>query len=485
MSKSRIEDTARSFLAGNMSRRAFIARMSRLGVGAAASAGVLSAVANRAWAQDFNWRKHAGKTIKVLLPKHPYATYLTQILPAFTELTGIRVEHDTLPEGPFFEKKTSELNTRSATYDAFMDGIMFAWGELLAGQIADLNEFIGDPGATSPAYNWEGILPNMRASCAWSGIPGDRLGGPGSRQMLVPLGWEGYCVSYNREIFDAAGVTPPENLPAMRETSAKIKRDVGGSVHGISVRGAANWGTIHPGYLSGFTSYGGQDFRAENGKIRASMNSPQGKKFTQLWIDMVRESGPPKWTEYIWYEVGQDLGAGVAGMIFDADILGFFQNTDENNPAAGKIAFAPFAANPAANGNPKSNLWVWSLGMNNYSANKEAAWFWIQYNTMPQQLLAGVRDNGSLIDPVRGSIWNDAGFIKRLQDDYPGYLNQYEKTVGECQVYFTAHPLFAQSADKWSRKLHEIYARQVTADEGLDQLAEEINADLNRAGYLL
>jgi len=205
MSKSRIEDTARSFLAGNMSRRAFIARMSRLGVGAAASAGVLSAVANRAWAQDFNWRKHAGKTIKVLLPKHPYATYLTQILPAFTELTGIRVEHDTLPEGPFFEKKTSELNTRSATYDAFMDGIMFAWGELLAGQIADLNEFIGDPGATSPAYNWEGILPNMRASCAWSGIPGDRLGGPGSRQMLVPLGWEGYCVSYNREIFDAAG----------------------------------------------------------------------------------------------------------------------------------------------------------------------------------------------------------------------------------------------------------------------------------------
>ncbi|MDD9858097.1 MAG: ABC transporter substrate-binding protein, partial [Gammaproteobacteria bacterium] len=117
MNKSKIEDLARCALAGKMSRRSFLTRMSRLGIGAAAAGGVLSSVANRAMAQDFNWRKHEGKTIKVLLPKHPYATYLTRIIPAFTELTGIRVEHDTLPEGPFFEKKTSELNTRSATYD--------------------------------------------------------------------------------------------------------------------------------------------------------------------------------------------------------------------------------------------------------------------------------------------------------------------------------------------------------------------------------
>ena len=485
MSAKKTRDIARSFLAGQMSRRQFLSRMSRLGLGTAAAGGVLSSIANTAMAADFDWKKHKGSTIKVLLPKHPYANQLVANIPAFTELTGIKVETDTLPEGPFFEKKTSELSTRSSTYDAFMDGIMFAWGELLAGQIADLNEFINDPNVTSPAYNWEGILPNMRASCAWSGVPGDPLGGRDSKQMLVPLGWEGYCVSYNREIFDKAGVTPPTNLPDMREKSAKIKRDVGGSVHGISVRGAANWGTIHPGYLSGFTSYGGEDFTAKGGKIRASMNSPEGKKFTQEWIDMVRESGPPKWTEYIWYEVGQDLGAGVAGMIFDADILGFFQNTDQNNPAAGKIAFAPFAANPAAKGNPLSNLWVWSLGMNNYSRQKEQAWFWMQYNTMPEQLLQGVRGSGELINPVRGATWEDSGFTRRLESDYPGYLAQYKKTVDECRVYFTAHPLFAQSADKWARKLHEIYAQQVTADEGLDQLAEVINNDLKRAGYLL
>ena len=484
MHDQKANDLARSFLTGKIARRDFLRRIGRLGIGAAAAGGILTAAANRAMAADFDWKKHSGETIKLLLPKHPYADHLIKGLAGFTELTGIQVKTDVLPEGPFFEKKTSELNSRSSSYDAFMDGIMFAWGELLAGQIADLNEFLNDPELTSPSYDWEGMLPNMRASCAWSGVPGDELGGPGSKQMLIPLGWEGNCVSYNREIFDKVGVEPPKNLPEMREVAAKIKRDAGGP-YGLSVRGAANWGTIHPGYLSGFTSYNARDYRAGGGQIRATMNSPQSKEFTELWMNTVRESGPPNWTEYFWYNVGQDLGAGACGMIFDADILGFFQNGDPNNAARGKIAFAPFAANPAKNGVPDSNLWVWSLGMNNYSRKKEAAWLWMQYSTSPQRLLDGALNGNNIINPSRGAIWEDEDFIRRMNADYPGYLEQYEALVKNCRLYFTAHPLFAQSADKWARKLHEIHAGNIAAAAALDELADELDGDLDRAGYLL
>ena len=484
MSKRKSKDLAKAMFQGDISRRDFFARMGKLGIAGGATVTAYDLFANRAMAADFDWRKYSGETIKLLLPKHPYADHLVKGLPGFTALTGINVETDTLPEGPFFEKKSSELNSRSSTYDAFMDGIMFAWGELLAGQLADLNEFIGDADLTSPTYDWEGMLPNMRASCSWSGVPGDSLGGPGSKQMLIPLGWEGNCVSYNREIFDKVGVEPPRNLAEMREVSAKINRDAGGP-YGLSVRGAANWGTIHPGYLSGFTSFDARDYQAQDGKIRATMNSNQGKQFTEQWVDIVRESGPPKWTEYFWYNVGQDLGAGACGMIFDADILGFFQNGDPENPARGKIAFAPFAANPAKNGAPDSNLWVWSLGMNNYSRKKEAAWLWMQYSTSPERLLDGAVRGNNVINPSRTSIWRDSDFISRLEADYPGYLEQYRALVDNCRLYFTAHPLFAQSADKWARKLHEIHANSVPAGEALDQLAEELNNDLDRAGYLL
>jgi ferredoxin len=58
--------------------------------------------------------------------------------------------------------------------------------------------------------------------------------------------------------------------------------------------------------------------RRPNGKLVPRMNSPEAKEFTRLWIDMIQRAGPRNWTTYTWYEVGNDLGAGASGMIFDS-----------------------------------------------------------------------------------------------------------------------------------------------------------------------
>ena len=56
------------------------------------------------------------------------------------------------------------------------------------------------------------------------------------------------------------------------------------------------------------------------------MNSECAVKFTEQWVDMVKSAGPQAWTTYTWYQAGSDFGAGKAAMLFDADILGYFQN---------------------------------------------------------------------------------------------------------------------------------------------------------------
>ena len=91
------------------------------------------------------------------------------------------------------------------------------------------------------------------------------------------------------------------------------------------------------------------------------MNSPQCKAFTKLWVEMIQKAGPKNWTNYTWYEVGNDLGAGASAMIFDADILGFFQQ--EGTKEAGNIGYQAFAANPDKK-EPTPNVWIWSLAMN-------------------------------------------------------------------------------------------------------------------------
>ena len=86
---------------------------------------------------------------------------------------------------------------------------------------------------------------------------------------------------------------------------------------------------------------------------------------------MIQKAGPKNWTNYTWYEVGNDLGAGASAMIFDADILGFFQQ--KGTKEAGNIGYEGFAANPDKK-EPTPNVWIWSLAINAASNNKPAAW---------------------------------------------------------------------------------------------------------------
>ena len=92
---------------------------------------------------------------------------------------------------------------------------------------------------------------------------------------------------------------------------------------------------------------------------------------------MIQESGPKNWSTYTWYQVGTDLGAGASGMIFDADILGYFMNGGDNKEK-GHLGYAAFAANPAAKA-PTPNVWIWSLAMSNFSKQKDAAWYFMQW----------------------------------------------------------------------------------------------------------
>ena len=385
--------------------------------------------------------------------------------------------YDIFPEDVYFDKVTAALSSRSSEYDAFMTGAYQTWRYGPAKWAVDLNEYINDPAKTGPGFDWQGVLPGLRASTAWSGRTGDALGGPGAHQWCLPWGFEANNVSYNQRIFDKVGVTMPKNLPEMAETAAKITRDAGGP-YGVGVRGSRSWATIHPGFLSGYTNYGAKDFTFEGGKLKAAMNSPQAKKFTALWVKMIQDSGPKNWSTYTWYQVGQDLGAGASGMIFDADILGYFMD-GPSMKEHGNLAFAAFAANPEATA-PTANVWIWSLAMSNFSKKKDAAWMFMQWACGTDHLMFGARKK-DMVNPIRQAIWDDPEFQQRMAQ-YPGYLEQYKATAPKAQIYFTPQPLFFDVTTDWAAALQRMVAKEVPVDEGLDKLAEDLDGKLKKNG---
>ncbi|HIC80312.1 MAG TPA: extracellular solute-binding protein [Kiloniellaceae bacterium] len=473
------KDLIDAFRRGQMSRRSLIRALGALGVSAGTAGVLVNMVSTQAMAADFDWKKHAGTGVKLLLNKHPYTDAMIANLDNFKALTGMEVAYDIFPEDVYFDKVTAALSSRSSEYDAFMTGAYMTWTYGPAGWIPDLNEWIQDSDKTSPTYNWEDMLEGVRKSCAWNGRPGGELGSDDAKQWCIPWGYEQNNLAYNAGMLQQIGASVPTNMSELIEVAAKATKDIDG-VYGIGVRGSRSWATIHPGFLSAYANFGEQDLNLSgDGMLSAAMNTAGSKAFHADWVRMIQESGAADWSSHTWYQVGTDLGAGKSAMIFDADILGYFMNGGDN-AMAGKLAYAPFAANPAASA-PTPNIWIWSLSMSNFSSKKDAAWYFMQWASGPEHGLFGATQM-DFVNPVRESVWADSGFRERLDKSYPGYVAMHDVSAPGASIKFTAQPLFFDLTTEWASSLQKMVAKELPVDEGLDQLAESVNRQLKDAG---
>ena len=469
-----------AFVKGKVSRRGLIRGLGAMGVTAATAGVLVNAAATRALAQNgFDWKKYSGTTVKLLLNKHPYTDAMIANLENFKKLTGMDVKYDVFPEDVYFDKVTAALSSGSSEYDAFMSGAYMTWTYGPAGWIEDLNQWIKDSEKTNPDYNWEDMLEGVRKSCAWNGQPGGELGSADAKQWCLPWGYEQNNLSYNKGMFDKAGLTVPKNLDELLTTAVKAKES-GVAQYGIGVRGSRSWATIHPGFLSGYANFGQKDLNVSaDGKLSAAMNTDVSKDFHKKWVKMIQDAGAPDWSTHTWYQVGTDLGAGKSVMIFDADILGYFMNGGDN-AEAGELAYAPFTANPAASA-PTPNIWIWALAMSSFSKQKDAAWYFLQWASGPEHGLFGATKM-DFVNPVRQSVWANDTFRERLNKSYPGYVEMHDISAPGAKIHFTAQPLFFDLTTEWAATLQKMVANEVPVDEGLDQLAESVDEQLKDAG---
>lgn len=468
-----------AFIRGTISRRGLIKSLGSMGVSAATAGVLVNLAATRALAADFDWMKHKGTTVKLLLNKHPYTDAMIANLDNFKALTGMDVKYDVFPEDVYFDKVTAALSSGSTEYDAFMTGAYMTWTYGPAGWCEDLNAWIKDPEKTNPMYAFDDFLPGVIKSCSWNGVPGGALGSDDAKQWCIPLAYEQNNLTYNKRIFDANKIAVPTNLDELVATAAQAKAVMNGG-YGIGVRGSRSWATIHPGFLSGYANFDQKDLNiGADGKLTAAMNTDVSKAFHKSWVQMIQDSGAPDWSTHTWYQVGTDVGAGKSAMMFDADILGYFMN-GAGNAEAGNLAFAAFKANPAAPA-PTPNIWIWSMAMSSYSANKDATWYFLQWVTGPEHDLFGAQKM-DLVNPARASVWADGAFRDKLSKSYSGYVEMHDASAPGASIKFTPQPLFFDLTTEWAATLQKMVAKEVPVDEGLDMLAESVNGQLSEAG---
>ena len=420
----------------------------------------------------FDWRKASGQKIKVLQTPHTYQRSFEPILKDFTELTGVEVETDLVPEGDYFGQLTVELQDGSGEHDAFMIGAYFLWQYGPRRWLEDLRPWLESSSTTSTEFDFTDIFEGLRTATAWDFQVGSPLGTGG--QWAIPWGFETNVIAYDKALFDARGIRPAETFDDLIQLAADLT-DRGAGRYGISFRGSQSWATVHPGFMTQFSRSGARDYETAGGRLTARMNSPEAVDFTRKWVHLAQAGGPLAWPTYEYPDCARDLGAGSAAMVYDADAVTYALNKPGASARAGQLAWHP---GPAGPGGHSTNLWTWAYAMNAASKRKLAAWLFIQWATGKEALSAAIR-GGAFADPVRKSVFD--GAFKQTLGGFPGYLETFETVLPQTKIQFTPHTSFFETTEDWALALRDIYDGH-DAQTRLDALARTSTAKVAAGG---
>lgn len=347
--------------------------------------------AGHALAQDFNWKKHQGKTVTFLANNNPVANALLKHKGEFEAQTGMTLKVDSYQEQQMRQRLVTVMNSRSDEVDIFMslpsrEGMQFA----KAGWYADLSGFVKS--ASAKDYDFTDLSAGMLKDATYD------------KQLTgIPLNVEGPVLYYRKDLFQKCGVAVPKKLEELEAVAAKLKSCEPGVTPFVS-RGLK---PALPFTYSVFLHNAGGQYMKDG---KSQLCSKEGQASLGLYAKLLKDYGPPGVVNYSFYQISSLYREGKAAMAFESS------NELRNVMDGGaRLKDTGVAVLPAGAGGSHPTVIGWTMSVSAHSKNKEAAWYFVQWATSPamQQKLAldGVA-------PPRASVAKAAGY-KQWMDEQP------------------------------------------------------------------
>jgi len=379
---------------------------------------VLATVTQGVSAQDFNWKKHQGKTITFLSNNNPVASAMLKHKAEFEQLTGIALKVDTYQEQQMRQRMVTVMNSRSDEVDLFMslpsrEGLQFA----KAGWYADLTDLVKRSSAND--YDFADLSPGLVKDATYN-----------NQLFGIPLNIEGPVVYYRKDIFQKCGVAFPKSLTELESVAAKLK-SCDPAVTPFVSRGLK---PALPFTYSVFLHNMGGQYMKER---KSQLCSKEGQASLGLYARMLKDYGPPGVVNYSFYQISSLYREGKAAMAFESS-----NELRSVMDGGARLKDTGVALLPAGSGGSHPTVIGWTMSVSTYSKNKEAAWYYIQWATSramqeklaldgiapPRTSVANGKDYKTWMDqePVRRD-WvaavNDAGRTGTAEVGYPIVAN--------------------------------------------------------------
>jgi sorbitol/mannitol transport system substrate-binding protein len=408
-------------------------------------------------------------TINVLMVNNPQMVDLQQLTAKnFTAETGINVNFTVLPENDVRDKISQEFSSQAGQYDVATLSNFEIPIYARSKWIAPLDEFV----AADPQFDQSDVLAPLTAS----------LSGDDGKLYGEPFYGESSFLMYRKDVLDAAGIQMPAKptWPQVADIAAKVDGAQPGMA-GVCLRGQPGWGQLFAPLTTVVNTFGGTWFTKD---WQAEVDSPEFRKATQFYVDLVRAHGEVGAPQAGFTECLNNLEQGNAAMWYDATSAAGSLEA-EGSPVRGKIGYV---AAPVVETQSSGWLYAWAWSIQQASAKKDAAWKFISWASSRQyEELVGSQLGWSRVPAgKRTSTYSNPNYlaeasafaqptlaaIESADPNNPGV--QPRPAPG---IQFVDIPEFPDLATQVSQDVSSAIAGRMTVDEALQrgqQLADDV-----------
>jgi multiple sugar transport system substrate-binding protein len=404
-------------------------------------------------APAFNWKKHAGTSIKVFVADSGQVKFIKPKLADFEALTGITVEFESADATSYRKSLPVQLTAQSGDFDVAatfpeVDGLQFSAN----GWYEPLDEYINDPKLTNPNFDFGDFPEGTQRAMKVQG-------------KTVTILWEVQTdlLYYRKDILQEHGLEVPKTFDDWLKVAEVVHKPTE-EFYAVALRGAGYQMTTP--FSAFLFAYCGQWVDA-NGK--AAINSKEALDAFEMYGKLGGKFGPPGIVSFDWQVPMQQFIQGRVATFLDINVFVPTIEDKEKSRVAGKTGYALVPEGPCGRA-PFVGGWGWTI--NPFSKKKEAAWYFIQWATSKElnleMKLAGWPS-------PRASAWNSPEF--KAKDPTPEFTKVVLESLSIAKAQM--NPPVAPGVE--AREIVGVVGNRAlegASREELQKLADEQNAKL-------
>lgn len=405
-----------------------------------------------------------GTTLNVSCWSAPYAKWLQEYLPEFTEMTGIQVNYDTPGFQVFNQQVDLELSTGGSAYDVANITFIYTSRWIGANWFTPLDDYFNDPNKTPE--DWD----------AADFLDGTQLPMRDSEGKTYGFCWVADAMHAGASRFDImqeAGFDMPKTYDELTAMAPEINK-----VKGVTAFTAENHhGWIFPPIMQ---SFGGNVFADPPHDIMPTLDTPEVHEASKWYVDLQNNYGSSAWLSQTYDQTVAVLKQGRANYcLFNQAFL--MQMGLDDSKTKETCAFSVYPEGPKGS---FPGLAVHGWGIPAGAKNKDASWEFIKWavgkDLMKRMLLEKGYGAVTRRSVIESPEFKEANTVNGY-DVGQIYLDTINLAAQGHMAYRTIH-VYPQANAQINKAIEVIASGQASPEEAWKQAQENTIADIRRAG---